>query len=1039
MTERQPTDSFPAGRSEHPSTSPGTAATPTAPLLLPPADEVMPRPFGRYELRRLLGKGGMGRVYLAHDPHLDRLVALKMPNPLEGVAAWRERFLTEARAAATLTHPNVCPVYDVGEVEGQPYLTMGFIEGETLAARLTREGTLAPVAAAELVRTVSRAMQEAHRRGIVHRDLKPANLMLDTAGRPVVMDFGLAVRSTPADDLRLTLTGVALGTPAYMPPEQASGEHESIGPPSDVYSLGVILYELVTGRVPFKGKSFGKLLAQIERDPPPAPRSLNPEVGEALQSIILTALAKSPADRFADAGVLADALDRYLTGDRDGLISLYSKPYQIPEPTGEYQPASQVASGPPPRRPNRRAWWLAAAAVLLLATAAGAVIYVETDYGRLVVQLSDPNAKVDVRVNGQEVTLTPDGSKPVRVRAGKDNMVEVRGEGFETVAKSYTLTRGEIRVATITLEPKEVAGGKGGGTAVTPIPGEGSGSTVPPKPEPPRPVEYPKKPTLIELPGGQILADANKDEMQKWLDERKAAKHSVTWLDSYPVTGKPLFTAVAVLDDRESNWIAMLEVPFEEMQRNFPSRKVDFDANYVRSISGFSRDGELFSTLLWLPGTKRWGYGAAEPFETIEKKLNAGAVFRNLRPFPNAAGAIRWAGYAEPNSPHPTVLAHKLAEADLAGEIAKVRAGGRIPISLAAAVEKDRPEFALLSGKNTGQFGWQAEWGLTAAQLAESAKARQAGQFRPDTVTAYGWDGAVRYCVVWVKEPPRPVKYPEKATLIEMPGWEILADASRDEMQAWLDERKKAKHSVTWLDCYAVGDRPVFCAVAALDDRSTGWNVLLETPATDFNPNVLGKQFHPTRYRAASISGYGKELRPHAAVLWLPVTGKGGRWGIWPDDKEEEAERELAGSLTNGYVPRCLRPYTVAPGVLRYAQYDEESLGEKSLHAFALSPPALEGLLAKARTAGFRPGMIAGYIKDGLPTFAAVARPNPEKWEWQTDTTLTTPVLKAKAMALSAKGFHPVSVTAYPWDGAVRYCVVWVKEPPKQEEPPKKP
>jgi len=121
----------------------------------------------------------MGRVFLAHDGQLERLVALKMPNPVEGVAGWRDRFLTEARAAATLTHPNVCPVHDVGEVDGQPYLTMAYIEGETLATRLEREKKLAPAAAVEMVRTVARAMHEAHRRGIIHRDLKPANLMLD--------------------------------------------------------------------------------------------------------------------------------------------------------------------------------------------------------------------------------------------------------------------------------------------------------------------------------------------------------------------------------------------------------------------------------------------------------------------------------------------------------------------------------------------------------------------------------------------------------------------------------------------------------------------------------------------------------------------------------------------------------------------------------------------------------------------------------------------------------------------------------------------
>src|SRR5262245_7452778 len=304
----------------------------------PPPAEVFPRPFGRYELRTLLGRGGMGAVYLAHDPQLNRLVALKVPRPVgddEGV--WRQRFRDEARAAATLQHPHICPVFEVGEVDSQLYLTMAYIEGESLAARLKREQKLPIPEAVQLVRTLAGAMAEAHDRGIIHRDLKPANVMIDRRGQPIVMDFGLALRATASDDLRLTLSGVAVGTPAYMPPEQAGGDNSAIGPPTDVYALGIILYELITGRVPFKAKSFGKLVAQIERDPPPVPSRLNGEIDPALEAILFTALEKEPDQRFATAGAFADALDAYLRGERDALVARYGAAVQrAADMTGPY-------------------------------------------------------------------------------------------------------------------------------------------------------------------------------------------------------------------------------------------------------------------------------------------------------------------------------------------------------------------------------------------------------------------------------------------------------------------------------------------------------------------------------------------------------------------------------------------------------------------------------------------------------------------------------------------------------------------------------
>jgi len=273
----------------------------------------LPRDFGPYELIREVGRGGMGVVYEAKQKGLDRSVAVKMI--LAGHLASPEivrRFQAEAKAAARLRHSNIVHIHDVGRLHGQDFFAMEYIEGQSLQ-KLLADGPVDVPLAVRLMATVARAVEHLHRQGMLHRDLKPSNILLDADERPFVTDFGLAKVFAP--DSEATATGVIAGTPSYMAPEQASGRRAAVGPTTDVYSLGAILYELLTGVPPFRAETALDTLMAVLGSDPAMPRTLNPRVPRGLELICLKCLAKEPGERYASASALADELDRFARGE----------------------------------------------------------------------------------------------------------------------------------------------------------------------------------------------------------------------------------------------------------------------------------------------------------------------------------------------------------------------------------------------------------------------------------------------------------------------------------------------------------------------------------------------------------------------------------------------------------------------------------------------------------------------------------------------------------------------------------------------------
>lgn len=271
------------------------------------------RYFGDYEILEEIAHGGMGVVYKARQTTLNRIVAVKMI--LAGQLANEsdvKRFQAEAEAAANLHHPGVVGIYEVGVQDGQHYYSMEYIAGQNLS-QIIREKPLPIATAAEYVRDIATVLEYAHQQKVLHRDLKPSNILLDASGRVRIADFGLAKRVEGESDL--TMTGQVLGTPSYMSPEQAAAQHAIIGPPTDIYALGAILYELVTGRPPFRSENVGETLRQVQHDEPVRPRLLNPKLPRDLETICLKCLEKEPRRRYGSAQLLADDLGRYLRGE----------------------------------------------------------------------------------------------------------------------------------------------------------------------------------------------------------------------------------------------------------------------------------------------------------------------------------------------------------------------------------------------------------------------------------------------------------------------------------------------------------------------------------------------------------------------------------------------------------------------------------------------------------------------------------------------------------------------------------------------------
>ncbi len=425
--------------------------------------------FGRYRIIRALGQGAMGSVYLAEDTHIERLVALKTPHFTEDpTGEQKERFFREARAAGNLRHPNICPIYDFGQIDGKHFITMAYIEGRPLSAIIQPDKPQSERQILIVIRKLALALQAAHDKGIVHRDLKPANIMVDTSSEPIIMDFGLAQQVHRNDEIRLTQTGNIIGTPAFMSPEQVEGDPAKIGPPTDQYSLGVLLYELLTAQLPFQG-SVMAVMGQILVKEPPRPSQLRPEMDPRVETVCLKMMAKAPSERFASLKAVADELATILKSPAAKAVSKekpgHHRAREIQEKYSGFGAAGTARIGVLEqfRRPLNDGGWIPWSVLAFGLAVFGLVAAIVVSYlgtTAVVTDIKDPGVAVSVK--GTTVTVTgPDMQSVTVVKGGAapEQNASRPAAGGKTPLLPQTPTHEEMTRAADLLRPGSIWAG----------------------------------------------------------------------------------------------------------------------------------------------------------------------------------------------------------------------------------------------------------------------------------------------------------------------------------------------------------------------------------------------------------------------------------------------------------------------------------------------------------------------------------------------------------------------------------------------------
>lgn len=697
--------------------------------------------LGPYRVRKVLGAGGMGVVFLAHDPHLERPVALKAMLPALAVSpSARQRFLREARAAAAVKHDHVVTIYQVGEDRGVPFLAMELLAGESLEERLKREGRLAVGDVLRIGREAAEGLAAAHQRGLIHRDVKPANVWLEgDAGRVKILDFGLARAAT--EDAHLTQTGAIVGTPGFMAPEQVGGH--PVDARADLFGLGCLLYRLATGALPFQGPDTISTLVAVSEDTPRPPGEVNPALPPAVCALVVRLLAKRPDDRPPSARAVAEEIRAIERG-------------QVPS----------GAPATPPRRPggllrlaamtglSRRVGLPVAAVVLLGLVGLGgwlfgpAVVRYLSDEGELVIEIDDPQVQAVVDQAG--VTIQDRAKdRTYKVKPGHlplktgDYILEVAEAGGDArlFTKEFTITRGGRTAVRVTL----------GAAASAPA---SAARAVSWSAEGPKRFFADPAHALEDVLDFRELPGATPEAFRDWL-AALGPEFRLCLFNGWKGTGPTLLNAVAVREKQPRPVVLHPDMTADEAAQTYDRLK---ETNRPLISCDYGRPGRMVALQLWLKKDRLWYIwtNTEDSLEEIVHRIKEEAENEAMRPICLDAwsagthrnyryiGAVdagrRWKPY------------YTLSPEELLATVERCRRQGWRPDVLSAHWgDGARPRFMLVQVDNDDQVDWRFRMDMSLAEYKkESAGQKRQGLF-PLALTSYGNDGDVRYAAVWVR------------------------------------------------------------------------------------------------------------------------------------------------------------------------------------------------------------------------------------------------------------------------------------------------
>jgi hypothetical protein len=1007
-------------------------------FLAPATDAAYLGGLGHYRVKKVLGSGGMGVVFEAHDPQLDRPVALKAMLPgLAASAAARQRFLREARAAAAIKHDHIVTIYQVGEDRGAPYLAMELLEGESLDHCLKREPRLALRDVLQIGIETAQALSAAHQRGLIHRDIKPGNIWLEARNsggvgfRVKLLDFGLA--RSASDSAQLTQSGAIVGTPAFMAPEQVSGK--AVDARSDLFSLGCVLYTIATGEQPFRGTDAISTLVAVANDHPRPPQQLNQGLPPALCDLLLCLLAKQPDERPESAQRVVETLTAITHGQAPA-VGL---------------PAPRIAPAALPRR--RRHYLVAAALLLGLLGVAGyllgpIVIRFVCNEGELVISIDDPQIQAIIdqaslvirdRARNREYRIAP-ATQPL---ATGDYALELNEVGFDVrlFAKDFAIVRGGRTVVHVSFDPKLLGARTAAFTGRDPTnlyadPAHG----------------------LVDVVDFRDIAGASAGELHDW-HAALPPDFRMAHLSSRRGNGSQLFNAVAVRDKTPQLVRYCPAVAWADSDRNF---KALANSSFRLVSSAFPPPDDSDPWLaaeLWLKDDLRFfvsGGSLPALMTLIDKKKAEGmqpvhlewGIDRHDGPFYNVSLATI--------SNLPWDIFYNLSADGLVKTIKSFRAKGWRPDVVAPHYAGGELRFMLVLVENRENVDWRFRMDMTREQYEKESAAQRAHGLFPLALRSYGDNSHVRYAAIWIRfrrpdaaapeaETPNATVLADRAAkavtgtfgerakrasfadpahaLSDVTDFREIVDVSRNDLKAWVDGLG-AGFQVSYVGSRRGAGTTRFNAVAVQARNAPPVRFVPEAPAgvvgqakwdeldaEGFRPLILCPAFE------------GDHKGPQVDVmLWAK---DGNRFYNWYGDRDLIAE-QVAASRANNFRPISLDAYVRGDDAV-YSSVHAPNHGRKCEAWFGLDPQDLLATVEFYRRTRWRPDVLAPSWEEGRQRFMLVAVSNADQVEWRLRVNMSLTEYRNESAEQKRCGLFPLTIASYGDDANARYAAIWVR------------